>query len=366
MPIVCLNMIVRNEAHVIERCLRSVRPAIDAWCIVDTGSSDGTQELVRNALSGLPGELVERPWRDFGHNRSEALELAKGWGDYLLLIDADAELVVKPLFDRRLLSADSYALRIDLHGTEYWRPALVASRLGWRYEGVLHEYLYCPDVRAHDRLHSLAIKERGGGARSQDPRKYARDAELLERAVLADPANPRNVFYLAQSHRDAGNLSEAILRYEQRSIMGGWDEEAWQAAYEFARLSERTGLDLGLVIDRYLAAYKRRPTRAEPLVDAARLYRMTGQWELARDTARQALGIERPADTLFVNAATYDWRARDEYAVACYWLDDWGACIDECRALLKTPGVPAQDRWRVAGNMASAQMRLKERVPHDA
>ena len=46
---VCLNMIVKNEAAVIARCLASVRPLIDSWAIVDTGSSDGTQEIVRDA-----------------------------------------------------------------------------------------------------------------------------------------------------------------------------------------------------------------------------------------------------------------------------------------------------------------------------
>ena len=42
----CLNMIVKNEAHVIARCLASVRPIIDYWVIVDTGSTDGTQDAI--------------------------------------------------------------------------------------------------------------------------------------------------------------------------------------------------------------------------------------------------------------------------------------------------------------------------------
>src|SRR3954471_9644974 len=65
----CLNMIVKNEALVIARCLSAVRPLIDSWVIVDTGSSDGTQEIVREVLGDLPGELIERSWRDFASNR---------------------------------------------------------------------------------------------------------------------------------------------------------------------------------------------------------------------------------------------------------------------------------------------------------
>ncbi|MCJ2050481.1 glycosyltransferase, partial [Methylobacterium sp. J-070] len=51
-------MIVKNEAHVIRRCLESVRPIIDHWVIVDTGSTDGTEEVIRAALADVPGTLV--------------------------------------------------------------------------------------------------------------------------------------------------------------------------------------------------------------------------------------------------------------------------------------------------------------------
>ena len=92
----CLNMIVKNEALVIRRCLDSVRPIIDHWVIVDTGSTDGTQDIIREHLRDLPGELHERPWRNFAHNRSEALELARGRSDYTLIIDADDTLEIAP------------------------------------------------------------------------------------------------------------------------------------------------------------------------------------------------------------------------------------------------------------------------------
>ena len=72
-----LCMIVKNEAHVIERCLASVLPVIDYWVIVDTGSTDGTQQKIQDFFdrNGIDGEMHNRPWIDFGHNRSEALEL---------------------------------------------------------------------------------------------------------------------------------------------------------------------------------------------------------------------------------------------------------------------------------------------------
>jgi len=95
MSTVCLSMIVKNETHIINECLDSMWQYIDYWIIVDTGSTDGTQDLIRNffAEKGIPGELIERPWVNFGHNRSEALALCEGKADYAWMIDADDRIV---------------------------------------------------------------------------------------------------------------------------------------------------------------------------------------------------------------------------------------------------------------------------------
>src|SRR6478609_6096449 len=97
-PLIVLSMIVKNEEAVLARCLASVKSLISHWVIVDTGSTDRTREVARQALEGIPGEVVGRPWKNFGHNRSEALELAREHGDYMLVIDADDTLELSPEF----------------------------------------------------------------------------------------------------------------------------------------------------------------------------------------------------------------------------------------------------------------------------
>ena len=77
---ICLNMIVKNEAHIIADTLEHLLKYItfDYWVISDTGSTDATKQIICDffAAKGVPGELVEHEWKDFGHNRSKAFESA--------------------------------------------------------------------------------------------------------------------------------------------------------------------------------------------------------------------------------------------------------------------------------------------------
>src|SRR4051794_15933631 len=209
---VCLSMIVKNEAHVIERCLRSVRPHIHAWAISDTGSTDGTQDIIRRVMTDLPGELIERPWVDFSANRNQALELAKKYGDYALIIDADEVLEAEPQFAWGELDAPGYLLELCYNDLRYRRVALPRLDAGWNWRGVLHEALVSAHAVDAQFLHGLRIRVFSDGARSQQSQqqKFLHDAEVLRRALRDEPDNARYAFYLAQSLRDAGMIRESI------------------------------------------------------------------------------------------------------------------------------------------------------------
>src|ERR1043166_5380999 len=94
MPPINLTMIVRNEVKTIERCLEWGGPFISHWTICDTGSTDGTPEIIERfmARAGIPGKLYRDEWGNFGHNRTLAIERARGTADYHLLLDADMVL----------------------------------------------------------------------------------------------------------------------------------------------------------------------------------------------------------------------------------------------------------------------------------
>ena len=84
-------MIVKNEEHIIDRCLRSVLPLVDSWVIVDTGSVDKTMTIINDVAKelGKEGHLYQREWKNFGHNRTELLELARPHCQWALMMDAD-------------------------------------------------------------------------------------------------------------------------------------------------------------------------------------------------------------------------------------------------------------------------------------
>lgn len=358
---ICLNMIVRNEAKAIRRCLDSVMPFIDRWVIVDTGSTDGTQKIITEHLRHIPGRLFERPWKDFGHNRSEAIQLAAGQGDYLLFIDADDFLAVPPDFTMPELTDGAYHVTIEDNSLVYWRKAIVSQSLAWRYVGVLHEYVHCDAAHTTSNLLGPRIVRNLGGSglsKAAAIEKYRQHARIFEEALRQEPDNSRYVFYLAQSYSDSGQLQIGLQTYQRRAAMGGWEEEVWCAKFQMAKLSDQLGLDIDLVIKRYLEAYEYRPTRAESLVELARFCREKSRFQLAELFAGHAAKIALTPDILFVDRSAYAWRALDELSVAKYWTGDYINSAEICRALLASPGLPENHRSRIAANLKFSEDKL--------
>lgn len=363
-PTICLNMIVKNESRVMRRLVESVRPLITHWLIVDNGSTDGTQALVRELLADLPGELVERPWKNFGHNRTEALALARGRADYLLIMDADEELELPPGYALPPLTAEEYWIvhrYRDPADVTWKRATLVKNDLPWKYVGVLHEYLELDEQRRYMRatLEGPTIWVYFDGARNADmDAKFANDARTLEAALVDEPGNARYWFYLAQSYRDSKQHDKAITAYEKRATLGGFVEEVYFSKLEVARLREERGDASAIVVAGYLDAHNTRPVRAEPLVALARHYRMNRGWAASELFARAAMGMPIPEDGLFVDVSAYTWRAIDELAIATYYTGKFAESVALAERLLAMPELPANERPRVETNRALSRAKI--------
>lgn len=116
-PSLELQMIVRDGAASLERCLASAAPLVDKILIGDTGSVDGSCALAR----GFGAKVVSLPWVDhFAAARNHLLCQAEC--DWILVLDADEML-------------DLEHARAELHGLLH-TPGIYAYGLWrWNYLG---------------------------------------------------------------------------------------------------------------------------------------------------------------------------------------------------------------------------------------
>lgn len=320
---IVLCMIVKNEAHVIRRCLESALPFVDRFVIHDTGSTDGTLEIIRECIGDRLGVLDEREWVDFSANRNAVLDHARVFypDAYALTLDAD-EILEDDLGARFMAmpkmgaGRDGFTLDVEYAGTHYRRLSLIRLSRPWRWVGPVHEYLELEGATtAH--LTAPTVRVFHEGARSQDPETYRKDAALLEQALVAEPDHPRWQFYLAQSYRDAGLTEAAFEAYAARAEnLGGWWEERWFSVFRLGQLAETLGLD---PIAHYLNAYDLNWYRAEPLVALAKYERLRERFHVAALYAEAACEIVDPESGLFIDQFCYDVARWDELALAGWY-----------------------------------------------
>ena len=353
-PKICLVMIVKNEHSVMPRCLSALRPHIDSWVIMDTGSTDETVPTIERLMDGVPGKVVYEDFQSFQFNRTKVMREARESydSDYLLMIDADDTWVVDDGFEWPDLSEGCYNVKHVLGNTSFPRPALTQTSLPWEYRGAAHEYMVCLAPYSAGTLKGAHIQCGNDGHRrvTEGAAKYDRIAGILEKEYEENPKNTRTVFYLAQSYRDGGHKEKAITFYKKRVELEGNREEVWFSLYQIGILLEKLGVDWELPREAYLRAYEYMPSRAEPLWAVANLYRNNHKKHLAKVFASAALATKYPTNGLFVDESVYSWRSLDEYCVASQKIGLQSEAKWAALKLLANPDIVGANRNRIEEN----------------
>ena len=327
MKTLCLNMIVKNEANIILKCFDSIVDYIDYWVISDTGSTDGTQDIIKNYFKkkNIKGELIENEWVNFGYNRTISIKHAYKKADYILLLDADFTVIILNKDFKNKLYNNSYLIKYT-GNNNYRTKHLVSGKIKWKYVGVTHEYITCDDDNIKNENSELMydITFTHSCLGNNRTNKFKRDIELLTEGIKKEPNNDRYYFYLANSYYDIEDFKNSIQYYKKRIELGGWEEEVYYSMYKLGLCYKKLNYNTNKIINQFMEAFYFRPTRLESLYEVILYYRTNKNFKLGFKYG--ILGyyscLNYPNDILFINDEIHKYNFIDELAICSYYVNN--------------------------------------------
>lgn len=351
-PTISLAIIVKNESKVIKRMLDSVYRILDYYVVVDTGSTDGTQDMIRDFFKekNIPGEVIEKEWTNFEDCRNFALEKARDKADFGFWIDADEQLILADgvsvsQMKRTLINTDGANIEVLYGGQKYYRMQLYSNQKPWRWYGPLHEVLVCDGQLAVTILQgaTVLVTPDGNSWTSESlVEKYNKHAKLLEEYVANDEKkDPRWLFYLAQSYRDTGTdegAASAIEWYKKRleNQTGFW-EELYFSQLMIASLKARLKAPASELVEEFLKCGKLNRLRIEHLMPLIQHYHNIGDFDSSYLFSLRALQISpdgntpAPTSSLFIDTGAYEWNIFQLHFLNAYHIGK----VEEARSVFQ-------------------------------
>ena len=210
-------LIVKDEAKLLDACLRALQDVADEIIVADTGSTDTTKEIVRQYTP----HCHDIAWEDdFAAARNQAVALATG--PWILSIDAD-EVVEDPAEARKCLHEFMNSQPPGTTGTIQHRSPTGAGagqkevrgnverffpKHEYAFRGIIHEQLVpVSGDRGNIARTGVVVRHSGYAYNPDDPdHKGRRNLPLLEKAVAATPED-------AYAHYQLGKTLFALKRY---------------------------------------------------------------------------------------------------------------------------------------------------------
>jgi hypothetical protein len=214
-PPMALAAIVRDEASCVVNMLRSALPFASFFAILDTGSQDGTPDLVRNFLEGsaVPHALAiishERFADHFGAMRNAALDMVPDWVDWVLMLDADEEMVPEDTGPLLRLIADA------IH------PAYALPRYNYTGADKSGEVMPYPDRQVRLLRHGAGPRPRYSGAVHETVRDVPIGLVPLDASAIGNPAGGPHIHHLVRRFRDAAAEEKKQSFYRQIAARHG-------------------------------------------------------------------------------------------------------------------------------------------------
>ena len=350
MPKLILNSIVKNESHCILTMLESAIKISDAIVIADTGSTDGTQDLIRKfgEENNIPTYVFERPFDDFENSRNFGMQKARdvvkelGWNEndcWTWWCDADETIIVDSKFDKNQFKNDLYMMNTFIGQMKYTRNTFARVSKPFKWYGPIHEFIICDDKNITSGLAEnvhVDVKMIGASWQGNIPTKYLSHAHILEKYINENRQDPRWIFYTAQSYHDSASIPDnreeneerlrRSLKYYRERVgrTDGYAEEIYYSQYRIGTIMRVIEEPWNLTHQELLKAYSMDPLRGESIKTIIDYYLQVGEWSLAYLYTKFAVENFHgknpyPTRLLFVDESLYKWKFLESHAAACFY-----------------------------------------------
>ncbi len=365
-----LNFICKDESPVIENMLESAKGIVDLIVVNDTGSTDGTQQIIKNfgEKHGIPTYVFERPFDDFENSRNHAMQKLRdvvkelGWNAdqvHGFWFDCDETLVIDTKFNKAQFTKDLYMINTYIGQMKYTRNTFFKVSKPFRWYGPVHEFIVCDEQNITSGLAEnihVDVKMTGNSWMGDIAEKYASHSYKLEAYINKNRQDPRWIFYTAQSWHDAASIKDnkeeneerlrrSIKYYRERTQRtDGYAEEIYYAQYRIGTIMRILEEPWHLTHMELLKAYQIDPMRGESIKVIIDYYLQIGDWNMAylySKFAKTTFHGKNPYPTrlLFVDEATYIWKFAEAHAAASYYtgrMDEAKQTYHEIVNLTKT------------------------------
>lgn len=345
-----LNFICKDESPVIENMLESAKDIVDLIVVNDTGSTDGTQQIIKNfgEKYGIPTYVFERPFDDFENSRNHAMQKLRdvvaelNWNAdqvHGFWFDCDETLVIDSKFNKSQFTKDLYMINTYIGQMKYTRNTFFKVSKPFRWYGPVHEFIVCDNQNITSGLAEnihVDVKMTGNSWLGDIAEKYASHAYKLEAYINKNRQDPRWIFYTAQSWHDAASIKDNKEENEERlrrsmkyyrervSRTDGYAEEIYYAQYRVGTIMRILEEPWHLTHMELLKAYQIDPLRGESIKVIIDHYLQMGDWNMAylySKFAKTTFHGKNPYPTrlLFVDEATYIWKFAEAHAAAAFY-----------------------------------------------
>lgn len=400
---IVLNAMVKNEAAVIERMLESTYKHIDYWVIQDNGSTDGTQDIIKNFFESknIPGILYYEPWKYPGYNRNHTLQycLQSNHGcDYILRMDADEILEIDDDFEWDVIkSHDAWNVVARNGNFDYYRMWLWKVGLPWHFaEDKRHETIHMKDNAAYS-VGRLPVGFRHvllpGGITWENKFKFFVDALELENQTVTQQecSDMYHLFYVGKSYNDAVNpetfpfkldhakeiVRRATFYFEQyiKKIYPNYpdinlfktrtkDEFVYYGLYLIGCMNERIG-NMETAVQYWQKAFNFDPIRNESLIRLCNYYLnrvddIPNLYLYSNIAVRNRYPFP-DKKVVWVEKDSYvdtGWSTLDYFAIATYHMGYYQESVDATKLLLSDKYnniLPSNQRTRIESNLKFAE-----------